>query len=56
MFLGHHGTCNVFHFFFSTVCDRHTRRRMNTEEKATVFASVWGTEFIQFPAALAISH
>ena len=32
------------------------RRRINTEEKATVFASAWGTELIQFLAALAILH
>ena len=32
------------------------RRRINTEEKATVVAAVWGTEFIQFLALLAIFH
>ena len=36
-------------------CCRH-RRRINTEEKAKVVAAVWGTEFIQFLAALAILH
>ena len=30
------------------------RRRIKTEEKAKVVASVWGEEFIQFPAALAV--
>ena len=30
------------------------RRRIKTEEKAKVVASVWGEEFIKFPAALAI--
>ena len=29
-------------------------RRINTEEKAKVIAAVWGTEFIQFLAALTI--
>ena len=29
------------------------RRRINTEEKANVVAAAWGTEFIQFLAALA---
>ena len=32
------------------------RRRMYTEEKAKVVAAVWGIEFIQFLAALAILH
>ena len=32
------------------------RRRINTEEKAKVFASVWGTTFIPFLAALAVLH
>ena len=32
------------------------RRRINTEEKAKVVAAVWGTELIQFLAALAILH
>ena len=31
------------------------RRRIKTEEKAKVVAAVWGTELIQFLAALAIS-
>ena len=30
------------------------RRRIKTEEKAKVVASVWGAEFIQFLAALAV--
>ena len=32
------------------------RRRIKTEEKAKVVAAVWGTEFVQFLAALAILH
>ena len=32
------------------------RIRINTEEKATVVAAVWGTELIKFLAALAILH
>ena len=32
------------------------RRRINTEEKAKVVTAVWGTEFIQFVAVLAILH
>ena len=34
----------------------HTRRMINTEEKAKVVAAVWGTEFIQFHAELAVLH
>ena len=34
---------------------RH-RRRIKTEEKAKVVDAVWGTELIQFLAALAILH
>ena len=30
--------------------------RTNTEEKAKVVAAVWGTEFIQFLAVLAVLH
>ena len=30
------------------------RRRIETEGKAKVIASVWGTEFFQFLAALAV--
>ena len=30
------------------------RRRIKTEEKAKIVASVWGAEFIQFLAALAV--
>ena len=30
------------------------RRRIKTEEKAKIVAAVWGAEFIQFLAALAI--
>ena len=35
---------------------REHRRRIYTEEKAKVVAAVWGTEFIQFLAALAVLH
>ena len=31
-------------------------RRINTEEKGKVVAAVWGIEFIQFVAELAILH
>ena len=30
------------------------RRRMEREAKAKVFASVWGADFVQFSAALAV--
>ena len=32
----------------------HHRRRMETEGKAKVIAFVWGAEFVQFLAALAV--
>ena len=32
------------------------RKKLTTEEKAKVVAAVWGTELIQFLAALAILH
>ena len=32
------------------------RRRIKTEEKVKVVAYVWGAEFIQFLAALAVLH
>ena len=32
------------------------RRRIKTEDKAKVVAAAWGTELIQFLAALAILH
>ena len=32
------------------------RRIIKTEEKAKVVAAIWGTELIQFLAALAILH
>ena len=32
------------------------KKRINTEEKAKVVAAVWGTERIQFLAALAVLH
>ena len=32
----------------------YSRRRIYTEEKAKVVAAVWGLEFIQFLAALAV--
>ena len=34
----------------------HHRRRIKTEEKAKVVVAVWGTELIQFIAALALFH
>ena len=37
-------------------CRTLQRRRIKTEEKAKVVAAVWGTEFIQFLATLAIWH
>ena len=40
---------------YGVVCWGH-RRRINTEEKAKVVAAVWGTEFLQFLAALAVFH
>ena len=33
-----------------------TRGRIDTEEKAKVVAVFWGTEFLQFLAALAVLH
>ena len=35
---------------------KNSRRRINTEEKAKVVPVIWGTELIQFIAALAILH
>ena len=35
---------------------KHHRRRISTEEKAKVVAAVWGTEFNQFLAELAILY
>ena len=32
------------------------RSRINTEDKAKVVAAVWGTELIQFLAALTVLH
>ena len=40
-------------FLYKYIAFNH-RRRINTEEKTKVVAAVWGTEFIKFPAALAI--
>ena len=34
--------------------DFNHRRRIEFEDKAMVVASVWGTEFVQFFAALAV--
>ena len=34
----------------------HHRKRITTEEKPKVVAAVWGTELIQFLAALDILH
>ena len=43
----------VLTFLFIFQWSRH-RRRIKTEEKAKVVASVWGKEFIEFFAALAV--
>ena len=48
--LGHH----VLHMYSTFRLQRHRRRIKTEEEKAKVVASVWGKEFIQFLAALAI--
>ena len=40
-----------FHGSLKAVRDR---RRIELEDKAKVVASVWGTEFVQFLAALAV--
>ena len=40
-------------FYGSNINATH-RRRIKTEAKAKVVASVWGPEFIQFLAALAV--
>ena len=37
------------------IYDKH-RRRIKTDEKAKVVASVWGEEYIQLLAALAVLH
>ena len=34
----------------------HHRKRINTEEKAKVVAAAWGTDLLQFLAALAFLH
>ena len=34
----------------------YQRRRVKTEEKAKIVAAIWGTEFIQFLAAVAVLH
>ena len=39
---------------FQTLLWFHHRRRMEREAKANVVASVWGAEFIQFLATLAV--
>ena len=40
----------------NSVLVKGQKRRTNTEEKAKVVTAVWGREFIQFLAALAILH
>ena len=40
---------------FMTDCVVH-RRRIETEGKAKVVASVWGAKFVQFLAALAVLY
>ena len=45
-------TANVF---FRVFLESHNhRRRIETEGKAKVVVSVWGAEFVQFLAALAV--
>ena len=41
---------------FFLVIIKNPRRRIKTEAKAKVVASVWGTEFIQFLAAQGILY
>ena len=58
--LTYHCTCNLP--FYLTVRKMVAlipyihKRRIKTEEKAKVVASVWGEEFIQFLASLAVLH
>ena len=49
---------STFHFctYSATLLYVHHRRRIKTEEKAKVVASVLGEEFIQLLAALAVLH
>ena len=52
-----HITSIFFHYIFEGLSSIHTvrhRRRIELEDKAKVDASVWGTKFAQFLAALAI--
>ena len=44
----------VLHQRICTLIEVKHRRRIKTEEKAKVVASVWGEEFIQFLAAIAV--
>ena len=46
----------MFPFSVSGIGGTAYRRRIKTEEKARVVAAVWGTELIQFIAALTILH
>ena len=39
-----------------TTLELKHRRRIKTEERAKVVTAVWGTELLQFLAALAIFH
>ena len=48
------GKQTAFGFESRSMQSQTHRRRIKTEEKAKAFASVWGEEFIQFHAALAI--
>ena len=53
--LGAQNPSNNFCFTeFATLKELRHRRRMELEDKAKVVASVWGEEFVQFLAALAV--
>ena len=44
----------IYLFGKGTMFQSYQRRRMKTEEKAKVVASVWGEEMIKFFTALAV--
>ena len=47
---------DIFQFVQICYCPGESYKKNNTEERANVVAAVWGTEFIQFLAVLAILH
>ena len=49
-------TAHSFAVKRDVIVSQHHSRRIYTEEKTKVVAAVWGTEFIQFLAALPILH